>query len=371
MKSLKERAVKEFVKMVQIDSLSLKEEKMFLYLRKRLSGLPVKTKFLPYTLPELNAKSGNLVVKLSANSRNKRAIFFDAHIDTVEPGIGIRPVIKGNRVESDGKTILGADDKAGAAAMVIALEEIINEKLPHGDIYFLFTSAEEIGLTGVRHLDLSGIKTDYGFILDSHGKVGGVITAAPYHYQYDITVRGKASHAGIAPENGISAIKAASRIVLSLPQGKISKNTVANVGMIDGGSATNVVPEECRIKGEFRSHRMEELEALKLKIKSIVEKNKKLARKIDCVIHEEYKGFSYQKEDAIIKLVKSAIREIGLKPRLEKTGGGSNTNIYNQKGVTSLTLAVGMANPHSTNEMIEIDDLENLTKLILKIIEIA
>lgn len=371
MASLPERVTGEFVQIVQIDSLSLKEEKMFAYLKKRLENLPVRMEFLPYTVPETGSSSGNLIVRVPATDPKRRTVFFDSHVDTVEPGIGIKPVINGKRITSDGSTILGSDDKAGVAAMIIAIEELCASKTPHGEVLFIFTSAEEIGLTGVHHMDFSNIKADYGFILDSHGKVGGVIVAAPHHFGYTVTVKGKASHAGIAPEKGVSAIKIAAKIVSALPQGKLGKNSVANIGIIDGGVATNIIPDECVIKGEFRCHVY--ADAMKMK-KSISEKVSKLrdgAKKIDLKFTEMYKGFSYDQEDPIIHLVHKAIREIGLKPRYERTGGGSNTNLYNQHKIASLTLAVGMMNVHSTDEYIEIDDLENLTRLILKIIEIV
>lgn len=368
---LKERVTDEFITIVKIDSLSLKEERMFQYLKKRLGKYTLEMDFLEYTIPEIGIKSGNLIVKLPANIKNKSPIFFDSHVDTVEPGIGIQPVIEGNIIKSDGKTILGSDDKAGVASMIIAIEEVIQKKIPHGDIYFLFTSAEEIGLMGVTRLDFNKIKAHYGFILDSHGKVGGVVVAAPHHYSYDILVKGKASHAGIAPEKGINAIKIAAGIVLSLPQGKINKDTVANIGIIEGGKATNIIPDECDIKGEFRSHNPVDINILKDKIVSVVEKYKKEALDIVLSFNEMYKGFSFEKNDAIVRLVNKAIKEMGLKPRFERTGGGSNSNIYNQNNIKSLTLSVGMMNVHSNDEYIEIDDLENAVKLILKLIEIA
>lgn len=371
MDSLKKRLTDEFVRIVQIDSLSLHEEKMFEYLKNRLSKLPVEIEFLEYTFEATGQKSGNLLVKLPARTQGRKTVFFDAHVDTVEPGIGIKPIVEGNVIKSSGDTILGSDDKAGVAAMIIAIEELAASRIPYGDVYFLFTSAEEIGLTGVHHLDFSRIKADYGFVLDSHGKVGGVIVAAPFHYHYEIVVKGKASHAGIAPEQGISAIKTAARLVTALPQGKINRNTVSNIGIIEGGKATNIIPDECIIRGEYRSHDQKDIQSLKEKITDIVEKNKKYALDIQLTFQEMYRGFKFEKSDNIIRLVNRSLLDIGVKPRFERTGGGSNTNVYNQNGLKVLTLAVGMMNVHSSDEYVEIDDLENLTKLIVRISEIV
>ncbi len=369
--TIRNMVVEEFVKIVKIDSLSLKEDKMFSYLKERMSHLPVEMEFLPYFIDETGSSSGNLIIKLNANKKNMKSIFFDSHIDTVEPGTGIKPVVTSKRITSDGSTILGSDDKAGAAAMIIALEQIISTAIDHGNIYFLFTSAEEIGLTGVHYLDYSKIKADYGFILDSHGKVGGIVVAAPHHTGYEVRVKGKASHAGIAPEQGINAIKIAAKIISGLPQGKLNRDTVANVGVIEGGQAINIIPEDCIIKGEFRSHNVDDIAGLKAGISETVDKFRKEALDIGLEFKELYKGFSFSKHDDIIKFTRQVIESIGLTPRFERSGGGSNTNLYNQHKLASVNLAVGMMNVHSTQEYIEIDDLENTVRLILAIVKAA
>ncbi len=370
-KSLKERVVKEFLKIVRIDSLSLREDEMFSYLEEHFSNLPVEIEFIPYTIDSLGEGSGNLIIKLPANSPGRKSIFFDSHVDTVEPGIGINPVVDNGRIRSDGSTILGGDDKAGAAAMITALFEIIEKGMPHGEIYFLFTSAEEIGLTGVHHLDFKKIKADYGFVLDSNGKTGGVVVAAPHHYSYEIIVKGKSSHAGIAPELGINAIKTAAKIIDGLPQGKLNKDTVSNVGVVEGGLAVNIIPEQCIIRGEFRSHDKNEIKRLTDLISSIVDENKKNAVEITLKFQELYKGFSFSKNDGIIEFARKAVESIGLVPRFERSGGGSNTNLYNQNRIDAVNLAVGMMNVHSTEEYVEIEDLENTVKLILALVKSA
>jgi tripeptide aminopeptidase len=313
-----------------------------------------------------------MIVHLPSNvSDPKKSLFFDAHVDTVEPGLGVKPVVDGDVVRSDGTTILGADDKSGVAAMIVALEELVKPGAKHGDLYFLFTSAEEIGLAGVTHLDFKNIKADYGYILDSHGPIGGVIVAAPYHYHYDIRVKGRASHAGIAPDKGISAIKIASRIVSRLPQGRLDRETVANIGLIDGGKATNIVAEECAVKGEYRSLDRDKPAKVENIVRRIVDRFGKGAVSIETTFEKLYDGFAIDRDSDFIRLTDAAVRGIGIEPRYEKTNGGSNTNIYNQNGIPSLTLASGMEDLHSTKEYIRIDDLENLTKLILKLAELA
>ena len=372
MDTLQDRVVDEFIRIVKIDSLSLKEDKMFDYLKQRFVKLPVELKWNPYTVESTGSQSGNLIVKLGANSGEpKKKLFFDAHVDTVEPGIGIQPLVDGDRIRSDGSTILGSDDKSGVAAMIVAIEEIVSRKIQHNDIYFVFTSAEEIGLMGVTYLDFKEIPADFGYILDSHGSVGAIITAAPYHYHYKITVKGRASHAGIEPEKGISAIKAAALIVTELPQGRINENSVSNVGMIEGGKANNIVPDECVIEGEYRSLVESDIDMLNSLVTRAALKYNSQAVEIKIEQREMYKGFDCKPEEPIAQLIAKALKAIGIEPRYEKTGGGSNTNIYNQNGIPALTLASGMQEVHSTQEYILIEDLVKLTELVVKTVELA
>ncbi|MCX7821567.1 MAG: M20/M25/M40 family metallo-hydrolase [Brevinematales bacterium] len=368
--NFKERVVNEFIELVKIDSISLEEKKLFDYLNDRIKCEKI---FQEYSVEELGVSSGNLIIKIPANTSNAKSIFFDAHVDTVEPGRGIIPIVKNDegRIVSSGNTILGSDDKAAVAAMVVAIEEILKNNFPHGDIYFLFTSAEEIGLIGIKHFDFSIIRPDFGFVLDSHDKVGRIVVAAPYHYKYKINIKGKASHAGIEPDKGINAIKVAAKIVSKLPQGKINKDTVANVGTIEGGKATNIVAENCEISGEFRSHSTYFIDKTKRKIEKIISKYKKEVIDIELDMKEMYKGFKYEINDDIVKYVTKALLSMGIKPIYEKSGGGSNTNIYNQNNIKALTLSIGMMNIHSTGEYIEIEDMVNLVKLILRLSEMT
>jgi tripeptide aminopeptidase len=363
------RVTEEFCTIVKIDSLSLREEKMFEYLHRRVEKLPVQAQFLPYELEETGSRSGNFVVKLPANTTGRRSVFFDAHVDTVEPGMGIRPVVRDGVITSEGNTILGSDDKAGVAAMLIALEDLVKTGAPHGDVTFVFTSAEEIGLLGASKLDIRAVKSDFGFILDSHGSVGGVVTAAPTQYKYRISVRGKAAHAGIEPEQGISAIRIAAKIISKLPQGRINGNTVSNVGVVEGGKATNIIPDECIIEGEFRSHSVADIAGLVRRVTGTVERYRREAVGIDLELNEMYPGFSYGADAPILSVAGEAIRSLGIEPRFERTGGGSNTNIYNAHGEPSVTLAVGMTKVHSTEESIRVQDLTDLVRLIVRIVE--
>ncbi len=371
MHNIEQQVIEEFMIQVRIASPSLHEAAFFEYLKKRLKDFPVEMTFYPFELSEIGLKSGNLVVKLPANEAGHRTLFFDGHVDTVQPGVGIEPVLQNGMVRSSGDTILGSDDKAATASMVIALENLVKSNVEHGNVYFLFTAAEEIGLIGVNHLDLQTVQADYGFVLDSHGSVGGVVLAAPYHYTYEITIHGHSTHAGIEPEKGLNAILLMGQLMQELPAGRLDEESTANIGMIEGGKATNIVPDECRMRGEFRSLKKERVEVLKKQVQEVVERFKPRSKGIDLHIKEEYQGFETAENEPIVQLVDRAIREIGNTVRHENTGGGSNTNVYNQRGNRALTLAIGMTDVHSVKESIQTKDLRDVVRLILKLVEMA
>lgn len=180
-------------------------------------------------------------------------IYFTSHMDTVVPGKGIKPSIKDGYIVSDGTTILGADDKAGLAAMFEAIRVLKENQIPHGKIEFIITAGEESGLMGAKALDRSMITAKYGYALDSDGKVGNIIVAAPTQAKVKATIIGKTAHAGVAPEKGVSAITMAAKAISRMPLGRIDEETTANIGRFEGGTQTNIVCDHVEILAEARS----------------------------------------------------------------------------------------------------------------------
>lgn len=349
---------------------------MFKYLQNVFAPLAEQGRLvierLPYVVKEADKSSEHMLVRLRANSAGKRPVFFDAHVDTVAPGQDIEPCLQEKKIVSSGNTILAADDKAAVAAMIVTIQKIARENSPHGDLIFVFSSAEEISLAGMNYFDFKKLKGYYGFILDSSGPVGAIITRAPYQANYRINIEGKAAHAGIEPQRGKSAIYAAASLIKRLPQGRVNAFTTANVGKIEGGHADNIVAASCRFSGEFRSLKKKALTTLKKKLKTYVAQvQEKSGCKIDLHIEAAYEGFAYGKQDEIVRMASKAITNCGLAPRLESTGGGSNANDYNAAGLVAVTLSTGMEKIHSTQEYILVQDLLNLQLLIEKLIATA
>ncbi len=359
----KDRIVETFMELARISSPSWREEKIAKYLQNRFKKLGAKVEVFPCH------SSNNLLFRF-AGKKEAPPILFSAHMDTVGPCEKITPQRKGNRITSDGTSILGADDKSALAMFLEAMEYIKSKKLNHGELEFLVSCAEEVGLQGAKCFDTTVLNSKLGFVLDSGGDVGRIVNKAPYHSNMTITVKGKASHAGIAPEKGVNAIKILGEIISSIPMGRIDEETTANVGVIQGGRATNIVPEEAHCELEVRS--MEKKKML------LVEKEiKETARRI-CdaggakpVIKRqlEYSGFSISETAKVSKIAVKAMKRLGLEPQFVSLGGGSDTNILNRGGLKVVNLSCGMEKIHSTEEYIKVKELVRGTELVLSIIE--
>ena len=249
----RERLIKEFMELVQIDSETKHEQQISLELKKRFAALGLK-------LEEDEAAAGtghganNLFATLEATAGvDAPVIFFTSHMDTVTPGRGIKPQLDADGyLRSDGTTILGSDDKAGLASMLEAIRVVQENGLPHGEIQFVITVGEESGLAGARALDRSKLRAAYGYALDSNGPIGGIAVAAPSQSKIFIHVNGRSAHAGVNPEDGISAIQVASKAIARMPLGRIDEETTANIGRFEGGGATNVVCDYVHLIAEAR-----------------------------------------------------------------------------------------------------------------------
>jgi tripeptide aminopeptidase len=247
-----ERLLNEFLELVQIDSETKHEAEICKVLKEKFGALGLDV-FEDDTTSVTGHGAGNLICSLKGNSSNASTIYFTSHMDTVTPGKGIKPSVKDGYVVSDGTTILGSDDKAGLAAMLEGIKVLKEQEIAHGDIQLVITVGEESGLVGARALDRNLIKADFGFAMDSNGPVGHIVVAAPTQAKVKATIYGKSAHAGVNPEDGISAIQVASRAISKMPLGRIDKETTANIGRFEGGGATNIVCDQVDIFAEARS----------------------------------------------------------------------------------------------------------------------
>ena len=361
------RLVENFLDMVKISSPSKNERAMGDYLIKLLEELGLEVK--EDNAGEVNGGNcGNIIGVLK--SPGKKRFLFSAHMDTVVPCEKITPIVENGIIKSDGTSILGGDDKGGIAAIIEMLRVIKDNNLEHPEIVVVFSMAEEIGLLGSKAFDIESYGVDFGFILDSSGKPGKIITKAPSAARGIITIVGKPAHAGISPESGINALTVAAHAITKIKLGRIDLETTSNIGVVKGGQATNIVMPSVELDYEARSLSNEKLEALLKETFDIFEDVcKEFGAKIENTVKVEYPGFVLEDNAEVVEIVKNACERIGIQGETVSSGGGSDTNIYNSKGVPSVNLAVGMSKVHTLEEYIEIKDLVDLSKILVEIIK--
>lgn len=364
----KNRLVNEFIELVKIDSLSRKERTMCDTLKQKLIDLGYNP-FEDDAGKSIGGNSGNLICTIKG-SKDVPAILVTAHMDTVVPGIGKNPIVEGDIIKSDGTTILGGDDVAGIAVILETLRVLKEDNIEHGDIQIAFTVAEEVGLLGAKNLDFSKIYAKYGFILDSDGKIGSAAVTAPSQNKMHIVVKGKAAHAGMEPEKGISAFSIMAEAITNMKLGRIDEETTANIGKINGGMATNIVCDNVVIEGEARSRQQAKLTAQTDHMRECFEQAAaKWGGQIEFDSEIEYPSFNIGKDSEIVKIMEAAAENCGIVFEAVATGGGSDTNIINSKGIEAVDIAIGMTKVHSVEEQIAISDLENAVRFLTSIIK--
>lgn len=364
-----ERLVKNFCELVRTDSVSGNERQMADLIKKKLQELGYQP-WEDNAGEAVGGNAGNVIVKIPGNT-GAPPLLFMAHMDTVEPGRGKTPVINGDIITSDGSTVLGGDDLAGVACILEAISVLKENNINHGDIYAVFSIGEETGLYGAKALDISRIPARYAFILDEGGPIGTVAVKAPYHNKIEFRVKGMAAHAGVCPEQGLNAIRAAAKAIANLPfMGRIDSESTCNIGIIKGGRATNIVPDEVVIEGELRSISEEKLDKYTSQwvasFKNSIEAEK---ASVQIDVERAYGGYSIPEDHPIMDLLRKATGNLNLPLIPETTGGGSDTNVLNTKGIPSVNLSVGMTNVHETKEKISISDMTKAVALIVELIK--
>lgn len=363
-----ERVLNEFLELVQIDSETKDEAKIAKVLKEKLQALGFTVEE-----DEAAAKTGhganNLIATLEGTAKGP-TILFSSHMDTVVPGNGVKPSIKDGYVVTDGTTILGADDKAGIAAIFEGIRTAKENNLPYPTIQVVFTVGEESGLVGSRHMDSSLLKADMGFIFDSEGPVGEITVAGAGQYRIITKIHGKAAHAGVNPEDGVSAITVASKAVARMPLGRIDEDTTANIGKFEGGKAYNIVADYVEVWSEARSLVMDKLEEQVKKMTTAFESAaEEMGAKCENEVIFMYHGYKYDETTPVVAKAINAIKRVGRTPKLVKSGGGSDGNIFNGYGVPSVNLAIGYEEIHTKAERMSIEELYKTAELVTAVIQ--
>jgi tripeptide aminopeptidase len=319
----------------------------------------------------LGSTTGNLYCRLEPTAPGM-PIFLCAHLDTVPPVGPIEPVVEDGIVRNAARTILGADNKSAVAAMVESARRLTAERRPHGGVELVFTPKEEIGLRGAEAFDCARLTAVVGFVYDQAGPIGEVILGAPFSTTLEVTFRGQAAHAGMAPEEGRSAIAAAARAIADMRLGRLDEETSANVGTIRGGVARNIVPDRCSFSAEARSHDESKLSDT---VQELLDACSFAASLTGCEVETEvqraFRGYRFGREDAPVRLARAALERRGYSPTFALSGGGADANIFNMRGLACLNLANGMAEIHSPQERIAVDDLEAMVEVTLALVDEA
>lgn len=366
-----ERVKKTFLELVAINSPSRHERGVADYVKTKLASLGLEVEE-DDARSKIRGDAGNVIAFLKGSIQGATPIFLSSHMDTVEPTDNIKLVFDGDTIKTDGSSILGADDKAGIAAILECMEDLLERGTPHGDIQVIFSVCEEQGLSGARELDHSKIRGKMGYVFDTGRPVAGLTLSAPTHDSLAVEIRGKAAHAGISPEEGVSAIVAASSAIAKMKLGRIDSETTANIGRIEGGKARNIVPDRVTVGAEARSRNNEKLDEQVKHMKTLFkEEAANIGAEATVTISRQYSTYRWTPEDAIVKLGIAASRRIGIEPAFLEGGGGSDANVYNAAGIAALVIGTGYSGPHATSEELSVAGLVKTAEFAAALIECA
>jgi len=374
----RQRISDEFARQASIDSPSFKESKIADYLADRFKQLGAEVEF-DEAGPVIGSESGNMIARFPG-SKEGAPFMLSGHMDTVTPADGVVPILVDGVFRSKGETILGADDKAGLAEIIEAIEVLEEQNIPHVPLEVIITVCEEIGLLGAKQLDFTKLKSKWGVALDTSG-INRAINSAPAANRMTIEVFGHEAHAGVEPEKGISAIQVAAKAVAKMKLGRIDEETTANIGVVEGGLAANIIPKQVTLKAEVRSHNPEKLrqqtehmlKCLEEEVAAaVIEVNGKPIRaSLALQIQDDYPMMHVPFNASVLRIFKEAGVALDRPVAIQAAGGGSDANIFNEHGIETVILGSGMEKVHSVHEEVSVDDMVQVTELLVEMIRRA
>ena len=320
----------------------------------------------------IESTAGNLLCRLEASAEGE-ALFLCAHLDTVPPEGPIEPVIDDEGVVRNAAgTILGADNKAAVAAMLEATRRVVAEGRPHAGIELLFTPKEEVGLLGAAAFDAAALRAKVGYVYDQAAPIGHVILGAPYAHAMQVRFHGRAAHSGMYPEEGRSAIAGAAKAIADLRLGRLDDETTANVGLIEGGTAPNIIPEWCTFIAEARSHDERKLADVVQEMLDAITFAAGLSEcEVETELKKSYRGYRFRRDELAVRLAAEALEATGYPPHYELSGGAADANVFNERGLSCVNLANGMTDIHTPDERISVADLEGMVDVTLGLFDAA
>jgi len=373
-----ERLKNLLIELIKIDSLSRREGRVALRLRREMESLGAQV-WVDDAGEKVGGDTGNLIAHFRGTAPGAPPLLLSAHMDTVVPGEGLVPILEGNILRTDGRTVLGGDDKSGVAIICEVLRVVRETPLPCGDIDVVFTICEEAGLIGAKCLDVSRLRARTGLVLDSDS-VGFLFTKAPAANRMEFHIRGLEAHAGVCPERGINAIKVAAEGIACMQLGRIDHETTANLGVIEGGMAVNIVPNSILLRGEARSHSEEKLERQTRHMLECLRQaadrhsleldGKRLQATVEATIERDYDRMHVPDASMIVQLVQAAAESLHVEVKTLATGGGCDANVLNQKGLEVANLSTGMRDIHTVHEWLDLKDLNLSAQMVLEVVKL-
>ncbi len=351
-----------FLESVAVDALSLHEASVVRFIRGKLSGLPIRI-VQDDAGRIVGGETGNVFCIPPSFDPGQPAVALLAHMDTPRSTALVRPVLSDSRITSDGTTVLGVDNRAGLSVLLHVLAGCVRRNLP-GNFIVVFTFGEEEGLYGSKHVNLQPYNVRMCFVFDCSKRPGAYIQSAVGCSVYTATFHGTSSHAGVAPEKGVNAIQIAARALAHVPLGRLGPTMTANVGMIAGGGATNVVPDACRIEGEVREFSQraidEYLAALVAGFRGVAADG---GGGVTFESRVDFPPFVLDPASDVCRTIADTLRSLGLTPEPIQYLGGSDANMLNAKGMPAVNIGIGAQNPHGNDEFILLEDLAKTAEI--------
>jgi len=373
-----ERIKNLLLELVQIDSISREERDVAQHIKRLCEEMGAEV-FIDDAGERVGGNTGNVIARFPGTIASAEPIMMSAHMDTVVPGKGVKPIVEGDIIRTDGSTVLGGDDKSGVSVIIETIRCLQEQNIPHAPIDAVFSICEEVGLLGAKHLDLSKVRARYGIVFDSDDP-GFLFTRGPSANHFEFRIYGLESHAGVAPDKGISAIKIAAEAINNMKLFRVDEETTANIGVIRGGEATNIITNFVMLKGEARSLDDAKLEAQTAHmIKCIEDAAAKYEVTVDGVttrarvesdVSREYHAMDVSDDSRVVRLVKEAATRMGLKVETMASGGGCDANIFNKRGIECANLGTGMRAIHTVKEWLDVKDMRAAAEITLEIMRL-
>jgi tripeptide aminopeptidase len=362
----RERLLDDFVRLCEIESPSQHERKVADAVKADLERLGLQVEE-DDTAEETGSESGNLLARIEGPPES-RTILLCAHLDTVPLAAPVEVHEENGLLTNKNEAILGADNKAAVATILAAARRLVDRRPPVG-VEILFTTCEEQALAGAKAFDLEKLNAEFGFVFDHATPIGELVTASPTYYRLEADFRGQAAHAGIRPEAGHNAIVAAAKAIAAMQIGRLDEQTTANVGVIQGGTAANVVAERCQVVLETRS--LDDARAGEV-VSSMVDAVTEAASDAECDIETSverlFRGYKLARTAPVVETAAEALRQTGIEPVYINTGGGSDANALIAADLPVVNLANGTERNHQPDESVTVDALEQMLDVTLAIV---